>query len=177
VPRGAFVPPGIYDVRLTVDGRTLSQPLKVAMDPRSDATPADLKAQQDFYAAITQALEGLTSAHERIEAVSARLKSLAGELAGRAALQETAKRLAADVDRFRTGPSEDNLDAVAGVLTALATDVEGVDRAPTGPQREVLATYRQRLDAALTHWQALATGPLRDLDRQVREAGLAPVLP
>jgi len=44
-------------------------------------------------------------------------------------------------------------------------------------QHRELATYRQRLDTALAHWQALADGPLRDLDRQVREAGLAPVLP
>ena len=177
VPQGPLVAPAIYEVRLTVDGRTLSQPLKVAMDPRSDVTPADIAAQQGFYGDIAQALERLTGAHERIDAVAERLKALDGELAGRGALQETARRLAADVDRFRTGPSEDNLDAVAGVLTALATDVEGADRTPTGPQREVFATYRQRLDTALAHWQTLAGGPLRDLDRQVREAGLAPLVP
>ena len=51
----------------------------------------------------------------------------------------------------------------------------GADRAPTGPQREVFEIYRKRLDTALAKWQALRNGEIRDLDRQVRAAGLGPV--
>jgi len=42
-----------------------------------------------------------------------------------------------------------DLEAALGTLTALATDVEGSDRSPTAAQREVLNTYRERLDEAL----------------------------
>jgi len=177
LPQGLFVPPGKYEVRLTANGHTSSQPLTVAMDPRVKVAPADLAAQHDFYGALAQALERNTSALERITAIADRLKKLDAELAGNAALQQTAKRVAADVDRYHAGTGEENLDAVANVLTAQVTDVESCDCAPTAPQREVFETYRKRLDAALAKWQALASGPLADLDRQVRAAGLAPVVP
>jgi hypothetical protein len=44
-PSGPKVVPGIYQVRLTVDGKAQDQPLKVVMDPRSPAT-AEVLAQQ-----------------------------------------------------------------------------------------------------------------------------------
>ena len=108
-----------------------------------------------------------------------RLKQLDGELASRpkaGALRDAAKHLAAEVATFR-GRRGDTLDAAAGVLNALAIDLEGADRAPTGPQREVFETYRKRLDPAFAKWQALVAGPLRDLDQKIRAAGLAPVVP
>jgi photosystem II stability/assembly factor-like uncharacterized protein len=180
LPQGLFILPGRYEVRLTVGDHTLTQPLEVALDPRVNASPAELQAQREFYEAVSKALERVTEAQEQVQKVADRLKKLDEELASRnntKALRETAKRLAADVDRFQNGSSEDNLGDIAGVLTPLATDVEGVDRRPTEPQREVFETYRKRLDAALAHWQAIASGPLRELDRQVRGAGLAPVVP
>jgi len=187
LPQGIFVLPGTYQVRLTADGRTATQPLKVAMDPRVKTPQADLVAQHEMYAAVSQALARSTDAQEEIEAVSTRLKALDGELSGRpgsAALQDAAKRVAADVAGFqsargagrRAARGEDNLAAIAAVLTPLATDLEGADRAPTAPQREAFDLYRKRLDAALAKWQALRNGEIRDLDRQVRAAGLAPVV-
>ncbi|MEA2561582.1 MAG: hypothetical protein QOH06_3086 [Acidobacteriota bacterium] len=111
LPQGVMAAPGRYEVRLTVDGRTLSQPLELVMDPRVDTKPADVEAQHAFYREIAEALERGTAA------------LAAGE--------------------------NDDLEAALGTLTALATDVEGSDRRPTAAQREVLDTYRKRLDEAL----------------------------
>jgi photosystem II stability/assembly factor-like uncharacterized protein len=152
LPQGLFILPGTYQVRLTVDGVTsqaTSQPLTVVMDPRVDVKPADLTAQHDFYEAVAQALEKVTEAQEQAQEAADRLKSAQGE---------EAKRRAAEVALFlggRRGGSEDNLAAIAGVLSPLATDVEASDSAPTGPQREVFEMYRKRLETALAHWQAL----------------------
>src|SRR5580698_10216205 len=44
-PSGPKAVPGIYQVRLTIDGQFQSQPLEVAMDPRSAATPEVLLQQ------------------------------------------------------------------------------------------------------------------------------------
>jgi photosystem II stability/assembly factor-like uncharacterized protein len=44
-PEGPLVLPGTYTVSLTVDGTTLTRPLRVAMDPRVKASAADLAAQ------------------------------------------------------------------------------------------------------------------------------------
>ena len=45
---GPQVLPGTYTVRLTVGGRSYTQPLKVTLDPRSTATPAELQKQFDL---------------------------------------------------------------------------------------------------------------------------------
>jgi hypothetical protein len=179
LPRGLVVPPGRYEVRLTAGGQTLTQPLTVAMDPRVDASAADLASQGDFYREVAAALGKVTDAFYEVDAVGDRLAGLEGEPKGhRGAARALAagRALAPDVDRFRRGDSDDNLRALAGVLTALATDVEGVDRAPTAAQREVLAVYRQRLSAALGRWQALRSGALDRLDHLLHRAG-APPLP
>jgi hypothetical protein len=115
VPQGLIAPPGRYQVRLTVDGRTVSQPLEVVMDPRVSVPAADIEAQRAFYEEVSEALEKVT------EAIAKRAK-----------------------------PDEELTD-IAGVLSAIATDVEGVDRAPSAPQREVFETYRKRLETALAH--------------------------
>ncbi|MES1244255.1 MAG: hypothetical protein ABUT39_21800 [Acidobacteriota bacterium] len=134
VPQGLLASPGRYEVRLTVDGRTVSQPLEVVMDPRVSVQPADVEAQFAFYEEVAKALDRVVGALEEVREA----KKSSGST---------------DLDRFLGGPSEDNLGAVEGVLSALATDVEGVDRAPAGPQREVFETYRKRLDAALARWE------------------------
>ena len=45
---GPFVMPGTYQVRLTAQGHSQTQQLKVTLDPRSGATPVDLTAQSDL---------------------------------------------------------------------------------------------------------------------------------
>ncbi|HEV2852760.1 MAG TPA: hypothetical protein VHC97_08145 [Thermoanaerobaculia bacterium] len=117
VPQGMFVLPGTYQVRLTADGRTSSQPLTVALDPRVKVPPADLAAQRAFYDAVSKTLEEATEASERTK-------------------DEKAK---------------EEIATAAGALSALATDVEACDCAPTAPQREVFETYRKQLDGLLRH--------------------------
>jgi len=56
-PRGPFVLPGSYTVRLSVDGGSLTQPLAVVMDPRVKATPAELAQQHELALRLVRALD------------------------------------------------------------------------------------------------------------------------
>ncbi len=47
-PEGPLALPGVYTVKLTVDGRSYTQTVTVRNDPRSPATLADLRAQHDL---------------------------------------------------------------------------------------------------------------------------------
>jgi hypothetical protein len=47
-PEGPLALPGVYTVKLTVDGKAYSQAVSVRNDPRSPATLADLHAQHDL---------------------------------------------------------------------------------------------------------------------------------
>ena len=55
-PRGPWVVPGTYTVRLTVDGRVLAQPLAVGMDPRVKTPLADLEAQHAISMRLVDAM-------------------------------------------------------------------------------------------------------------------------
>ncbi len=48
MPEGPIALPGVYTVRLTVDGKSYRQTVTVKNDPRSPATLADLQAQHDL---------------------------------------------------------------------------------------------------------------------------------
>ena len=56
-PRGPFVVPGAYSVRLSAFGRPLTQPLTVVMDPRVKTTPAELALQHELAMRLVRALE------------------------------------------------------------------------------------------------------------------------
>ena len=55
-PRGPWVLPGSYTLRLTVDGRVLTQPLTVKMDPRVKTAAADLAAQHALSTRLCDAM-------------------------------------------------------------------------------------------------------------------------
>jgi photosystem II stability/assembly factor-like uncharacterized protein len=175
LPRGALVVPGRYEVRLTIGGQTLRQPLTVALDPRVDTKPAALEALLAFQKEVGAELERVTSADARARSLAERLETARTELESRPkarAARAAAERLANELGQLRKGTSEDNLAAIGGALTALATDLEGADRAPTAPQRQVLTVYRQHLEHALARWEALQASEVRETDRKLRAAGL-----
>jgi hypothetical protein len=62
VPTGPWAHPGRYTVRLTANGRTVTQPLVVRMDPRVKTSEADLRRQYDLSMRIVSAVERLDAA-------------------------------------------------------------------------------------------------------------------
>ena len=75
-PRGPRAAPGNYQLKLTVDGKALTQPLKVEMDPRSQATRAELEEQLrlglEFFAEVRSSRKALAE----IAAVKKRLSEI-----------------------------------------------------------------------------------------------------
>ena len=51
-PEGPLVAPGTYTIRLTVDGRSMSQTVLVKNDPRSPASSSDIKSQADMQSSL-----------------------------------------------------------------------------------------------------------------------------
>jgi len=61
-PAGTWVLPGSYTVRLTANGRTLTQPLVVKMDPRVKTSDADLRTLYETSRAIDAQLTRVSGA-------------------------------------------------------------------------------------------------------------------
>ncbi len=51
-PEGPLVAPGVYTVKLTVDGKVMTQTVTVKNDPRSPASASDVKRQAEMQAAL-----------------------------------------------------------------------------------------------------------------------------
>jgi hypothetical protein len=180
-PRGPKAVPGIYQVRLTVDGKTQNQSLKVIMDPRSPATPEVLAQQlqlgQQMFGETVEARRALAeigSVQKQLADIQRKLTSPSAQL--KTALSEaqsgvnnilTNKEHAAD-----EGPGLQ--DAYAGLASALRV-VEGGDRAVSSQAIAVYQESSQQVKAPIAEWARFKQTRLSQLNQQLREANVAPI--
>ncbi|MCU0380069.1 MAG: hypothetical protein MUE58_02670 [Chitinophagaceae bacterium] len=66
-PRGPFVRPGTYTVRLSVAGRVQEKALELRMDPRVSATSEDIRLQWEYSMRCYRAYEALQAARDSID--------------------------------------------------------------------------------------------------------------
>jgi photosystem II stability/assembly factor-like uncharacterized protein len=165
LPGGAFILPGAYTVRLGVDGATLTRPLAVVLDPRVDTSARDLEALLAFQHEVETVLARSAALHEERAAAEARLrKALADPKASGA--RAAVERALAELEKAG-GPAEERPRRVNQALSALASDLELADAAPTAPQREVLISFREGLQRYEARWSRFTATTLANVDRRL----------
>jgi len=163
-PEGAFVVPGTYRVRFTAGGTTVEQPLEVRLDPRVATSPEELEALAAFQADVVRELErSMDLAEARAEA-AAKVREESARRSGR--LRRAAERALTELDTLTESADADPGD-LHRRLSALATDLESVDAAPTGPQRQLFEESRSGLDRWETAWKKFDATTLRALERRL----------
>ena len=178
---GPRVPPGRYQVRLTVNGRSLTQPFEVAKDPRVAATDADLR---DAYGLAKKAHDLLNRTHDAV----LRLRDVRGQLdawAGRApSLKDAARSLAAKLSAIEgeliTVKSDDPRMFPSRLNTRLATVVtlvEYSDAAPTAALRDLCDNLALRTEMELAKLDRCLTDDVAAFNTACRDAGVAAVVP
>jgi photosystem II stability/assembly factor-like uncharacterized protein len=173
VPEGMLVAPGEYEAVLDVDGKRQQAKLNVIADPRVALDSAAVREAAALAREVAAALETDYVGYGQLHAVDAQLAKIDGEQASpplRTAIE--AYRQASEPLRAAKGADSENLEAIGGLLASLVTDLEGSDRMPTQPQRELLASAQQRLKRATDHWQRVQGAELAQLNEQLRSAGL-----
>jgi hypothetical protein len=173
-PRGPLVPPGTYQVRLTVGDLTRSQPLEVVADPRvANAGPAiaektrlavdvlhDIDALHTAVNAIRTARSDLAAAVKTRPALTARVRPVDRQLQ---ALEEALMQV-------NMKGSEANL-AFPGQLNeqyaGFAAALEDADTPPTRQHREMFQTLHADLGVQLALWSKLQGGALAALHQQI----------
>lgn len=83
-PLGPFVKPGTYTVRLTVDGQSYTQPVRVRMDPRVRTTAAAVAARDSLELAVYRGVNALGDARDSVRAVRAAIAQLRTQRSGAA---------------------------------------------------------------------------------------------
>jgi hypothetical protein len=185
---GVWAPPGPYTVKLTVNGKTFSEPLTVAHDPR--VTIPEAAYQQQFELA------------RKVEAEGAELAVAIGEANKlHAALQKAGEGTTGDLKQ-----SIDALDAevvaagnivdspnpynawtfppdnvqnfryLGSAFRSLMQAVDGgADAAPSPDAQSGYTKLSGMLDASLQKWSALKTTELSALNAKLKAAGMKPI--
>jgi photosystem II stability/assembly factor-like uncharacterized protein len=185
-PSGPRAVPGIYQVRLTVDGKTQDQSLKIIMDPRSPATPEVLAQQlqlgQQIFGETVDARRALAEigsvqkqladmqqklGQQKLGAQNAQLKSALSEAQSGIGKILTNKEHAAD-----EGPGLE--DAYTGLASALRV-VENGDRAVPSQAIAVYKESSQQVKARIAEWARFKQTRLAQLNQQLRDANFAPI--
>lgn len=147
-PQGPYALPGNYQVRLTVDGKSHSQPFKLVMDPRVQASRADLQKQFALEMRLVEALhradQALAEIHDFYQAGNLpqeKLKQVGDiEPAGRDRASAAAK------------PS---LSSVAGNAGQLIVAVGSADAAPTATQAAAAEKIWGQLNQMVEQWNLI----------------------
>jgi photosystem II stability/assembly factor-like uncharacterized protein len=180
---GPRVPPGSYQVRLTVGDVVLTQPLELRADPASASAAADLEEQFRF---LREARDKLSQVHteiRRIRDVRDQLDGLAKRLgADRREIRDTAEALdeamtAVEEALYQTQNQSaqdplnypirlnDKLAAVAGVVAV-------GDYAPTAQAWEVKGALEAAIDTELATLAEIWSERLPAFNTMVHEAGV-----
>jgi len=179
-PRGPKTAPVTYQVKLTVDGQSFIQNLKVQMDPRSQATPAELDEQQRLGLEMFGQARLARKTLAEIAAVKKRLGDLKPQLAGKnPELLSQVTSLEAAIMKIEKGSQAPiasmGLESASAGLAAALRVVESGDR--TAPA-QVLELYHQcdeASNARMADWTRLKSTQIVQLNDSLQKAGVAPV--
>ena len=178
--RGPRAIPGTYQAKLTVDGKTLIQPLTIVMDPRSPATPRDLEQQLQLGRQIfAEAVHGRRVSAE-IRSVQKQLSELQPKLSGHAEIKAAVSQLEAELRRIVAGSEDSSANAkgletaASGLGSALAV-VESGDRAVPSQAVDLYHESSQALKLRLADWNHVKTNWLPQINQHLRQSNLPPI--
>jgi hypothetical protein len=180
VSTAPWVMPGTYTVRLIAGGKTVSEPLTIAMDPRVKTTHADLEKQFTLAKSIyddlvhaTAALHEVSVLREQLEArskqppvadagpsINSKLDAIAGPEHG-----------GGGFGRGSAGPP--TLASVRGLLARIEHSIESADEAPTAAQFEAYQIALKPLSGLVEQWRQQKETDLKSLNEQLKRQHFA----
>ncbi|HSM86139.1 MAG TPA: hypothetical protein VLT16_08310, partial [Candidatus Limnocylindrales bacterium] len=139
--------PGSYQLRLTVNGKSYTQPFKLVMDPRVAVSAQDLHQQFALASRLSDVLrrgdQALAQIHERYQQSS---------------LQGDERKQLAEIEppaNTRPRNGQPSLSSLAGNVAQLMVAIDGADAAPTTPQAAAAEQLMAQVNALVKRWEAI----------------------
>ncbi|MGH2562678.1 MAG: glycosyl hydrolase [Thermomicrobiales bacterium] len=185
---GPRVPPGEYQVRLTVDGETFTETFRIVPDPRIDTPQADFEAQFALLARIREKHDELNRAVNDLRRVKRQaaawtrwsLDADGGSRVADAAKALTDKLEAVEGELLQTKiqSEQDSLNYPVKLNAKLATLgglIASADATPTKQQQEFFEDLVARIDAQLATLQKVIKADVKAFNKQIADAGVPAV--
>jgi len=170
--------PGGYTVTLTVDNKTFSQPLTVAMDPRVKTSAAALQEQFDLSWQLYQLRLKLAPMGKKFDDIAEQLTKLRANAAERSDVTQKLEAFAQTLMKF--GPPHPRPGAPPSLFvlestTRLFNDIQGADAAPTAAVKAAVADLDTKVGPMMDAWHKLLESDLPGLNQQLKQAGFSEI--
>ena len=187
-PLGAWALPGNYTVKLTVDGKSYTQPLVVKMDPRVTTSLADLRKQFEMESGSVQGMNQSYEALMQVSSVHAQLKDLSAKV-GRGGLadaiaaldKKSAELEGATQSAFYGLPpgrkQPENLSTLNQHFSGILGVADSADAAPTTQAEAVYKELRKSLETLLAQWKKIKEQDIPTVNAGLKKAGMAAIDP
>jgi photosystem II stability/assembly factor-like uncharacterized protein len=181
--------PGTYQVRLTADGKSLTQSFEIKKDPRLDTTADDFAKQfdllikiRDKFSETTDAILRIRDVRKQVDDIVARVKDDAkGKPVADAAKTLRDKLTTVEEELYQT-KNQSNQDPLNypirlnNKLAALGGVVASADAAPTSQSYAVYEDLAGKIDAQLEKLRQIMRTDLPAFNRVVREQDIPAVI-
>ena len=187
--RGPKMPPGTYQVKLTADGKTLTQNFEIKSDPRVTTTAADYAKQYELSLRIRDKLSETHNAIIQIREVRRQVEDLLKRVAGQPNFKVvndagTAlnKNLTAVEEMLYQTKNQSNQDPLNypirlnNKLAALGGVVGSAEAAPTAQSYAVYDELVAQIDAELQKFGQLMRTDVPAFNQLVREQNIPAVV-
>jgi len=143
-----WVAPGTYTVRLTVNGKTLTQPIVIKLDPRVKVTP---EVQQIF--TLTAQAENNARAAAAAYAEARALLAKVTDPALKKQLEELAPETQPRGEA--AGPVAPNLATIGGLVVGAVMPLQSAELPPTASELQACTKQQTAYTAVMAKWQSL----------------------
>ena len=180
--------PGNYQVKLTVDGKTLSETFELRKDPRVSTTQEEFQKQfdlltkiRDKFSETSEAIISIRDVRRQVNDYAARVKDQpTGKAIADAAKDLSAKLTAIEEELYQT-KNQSNQDPLNypirlnNKLAALASSVAGPDAAPTDQAVQVFEDLNARTNAQLEKLKQVMATDVPAFNKLVRDQNVPAV--
>ncbi|MBI2681831.1 MAG: glycosyl hydrolase [Acidobacteriales bacterium] len=181
---GPLALPGQYQARLTVNGKSNTQPFELKADPRQAITMDDMRKQFDLVQKIQkkvgqahETVNQIRSARKQMNDLSKRLSDAKDprEKAVKDAGKKLDEKMTAVEEALLQTKSKSGQDPLNyglrlnNQLAALAGNVENVGYAPTKQSYEVYEFLAGKVDEQSAKWKGIVEGDLKAFNGMVKE--------
>ena len=184
LPLGPRVVPGEFTVRLTVSGRSFTEPLTVKFDPRVKTSLADLEQQFQLETRLASLMNGCYEAVGEARSLLDQLNKTSNrESAGIGApatrirdsingLVKKVRPLLESEAESSSATPEATLTTVNREASSLYGEADRADAAPTASQMTAAAEIERESAELLSRWNSIKTSDVPALNEQLKGAGL-----
>ncbi|MGB7333089.1 MAG: hypothetical protein WBD25_17015 [Terriglobales bacterium] len=184
--KGPLAVPGKYQVRLTANGKSVTAPFEVKIDPRVTTSQSDLEKQFKLEMDVREQLNRVYDAVNQIQDVREQLAGLKKRLVpgdstkavfdGANALDAKLIEARDPLINFKITASEDSLAYIPGIDAKLAFLSMGVagfsDSAPTEAQYQEFDKLKKQTDELLASWDQVRNVDITSFQKLAAEQNI-----